>query len=103
MRVVFSVAPAKTNVTKKARSLIARARPTNESSFSFSGLKLHAMFESLWKRNETHTDPLLYPVYPKKYYKVVFNTYFQYTYVFTKKNMKQEQNRYVDRFLTGWL
>ena len=83
MRVVFSVAPAKTNVPKK-RALKSRARPTNESSFSFSGLKLHVMFESLKKKRNAHRS-LVIPCLSKKYYKVVFNTYFQYTYVFTKK------------------
>ena len=100
MRVVFSVAPAKTNVTKKARSLIARARPTNESSFSFSGLKLHAMFESLKKKRNAHRS-LVIPCLSKKILQSCIQYVFSVHLCIHQKNMKQEQNRYVDRFFTG--
>ena len=90
MRAVFSVALAKTNVTKKARSLIARA-PNKWVFF------LLFRFETAWDvwefEKETKRTPI--PCYTlsiqKKYYKVVFNTYFQYTYVFTKKNWSKNK------------
>ena len=101
MRVVFSVAPAKNECTKKARSLIARA-PNKWVFF------LLFRFETAWDvwefEKETKRTPI--PCYTLSIQKILQSCI---QYVFSvhlcihQKNMKQEQNRYVDRFLTGWL